>query len=129
MSKLYTAKKPQFQPRVTPKYDTVVWDEDVKELGLRRRGNSVTWIVQTRVDGRTKRRTLGSASAILVEQARVLALEVLGELHFKSVRSNPSMPVKEFARIFLADYENKWKPNTFETNSGAVRNRINSSTR
>ena len=124
MSKLYTAKKPQFQPRVTPKNDTVFWDQDVKELGVRRRGNSVTWIVQTRVDGRTKRRTLGSASAILVEQARVLALEVLGELHFKSVRSNPSMQVKEFARIFLADCENRWKPNTFKTNSGAVRNRI-----
>ena len=124
MSKLYAAKKPQFQPQVTPKNDTVVWDDEVKELGLRHRGKSVTWIVQTRVDGRTKRRTLGSASTILVEQARILAQEVLGEIHSKSVRSNPAMTVNEFARIFLADCENRWKPNTFKTNSGAVRNRI-----
>jgi len=124
MSKLYTAKKPLFEPNVSPEEDVISWDSEVKELGIRYRGNSITWIVQTRVDGRTRRRTLGSETIVSTQQARSLAREVLDELHCRSVRSNPSMSVEDFARIFLIDYENRWKPSTFKTNSGAVRNHI-----
>lgn len=124
MSKLYTAKKPLFEPCVSPEDDVISWDSEVKELGVRFRGDSITWIVQTRVDGRTRRRTLGSETIVSKQQARSLAREVLDELHCRSVRSNPSMTVEDFARIFLIDYKNRWKPSTFKTNSGAVRNHI-----
>ncbi len=43
-----------------PKDDYVVWDDVLSKLGRRVRKPRETWIVQTRVGGKTKRRTLGA---------------------------------------------------------------------
>ncbi len=63
-----------------PKDDYVVWDDVLSQLGRRVRKSRETWIVQARVEGKTKRRTLGVCGEIKVEAARVLAQAYLDEL-------------------------------------------------
>ncbi|MBL1435921.1 MAG: hypothetical protein COB08_006950 [Rhodobacteraceae bacterium] len=75
--------KPQNTKRIVhvrpvQKDDYVVWDEVLSQLGRRVRQTRETWIVQTRVDGKTKRRTLGACGEIRVEAA--LAQAYLDEL-------------------------------------------------
>jgi len=83
--------------------DTIVWDDHVRQLGLRTRDGKKTWIVQTRVDGKTKRRTLGSEADVLVYQARVLAQQKLDQLQQTYARSNPLVSMEDFANICLED--------------------------
>ena len=61
-----------------PASERVIWDDVIQCLGQRTRGARKTWIVQTRIDGKTRKRTLGSASEITVSHARELAVNILG---------------------------------------------------
>ena len=84
------------------KDDFVVWDDLLSQLGRRVRKSRETWIVQTRVEGKTKRRTLGACCEIKVEAARVLAQAYLDELTNPNAVAQGDTTLAEFAERFLA---------------------------
>jgi len=94
------------------KDDYAVWDEILSQLGRRVRKNRETWIVQTRVDGKTKRRTLGACGEIKVEAARALAQACLEELTKPNSSASGDATLAEFAERFLGDCQGQWKPAT-----------------
>ena len=100
----------QMQP--AQKDDYVVWDEAVSQLGRRVRKARETWIVQTRIDGKTKRWTLGACDQIKVEAARVLAEAYLGEMAGPVSQASGDTTLAEFAARFLEDCRGQWKPAT-----------------
>jgi len=104
--------------------DVIVWDDHVKQLGLRTRDGKKTWIVQTRVDGKTKRRTLESDDGVSAYQARILAQQTLDELKQTNARSNPFVHMEDFANICLEDCIGRWKAGSTKTNKSAIRNYI-----
>ncbi len=57
--------------------DFVTWDTEVSALGLRNRLGRESWIVQTRIDGRSIRRVLGVGSSLTREGYTQLADETL----------------------------------------------------
>jgi len=62
---------------VNPKSETIDWDWNCPGLGVRSRGSLSTWIVQWRVDSKTKKRTLGRYEEITRDKARGLAVTLL----------------------------------------------------
>ena len=63
------------------KSEQIYWDAELRGFGyrLRHRGGRVhrTWIAQYRVDGRTRRPTLGAAEVLLPAEARAAARRIL----------------------------------------------------
>lgn len=55
------------------KSDYVIWDDEVAGLGKRVRATKSVWLCQSRVDGKTKRKTLGNCQTVTLEQARAMA--------------------------------------------------------
>ena len=53
--------------------DYVLRDGELRGLGRRVRPTRETWLYQARVDGKTKRKTLGDCRIVSLEQARILA--------------------------------------------------------
>jgi integrase len=113
--------------------ETVAWDDAVKGLGLRKRGGSRRWIVQTRVDGRTVRRTLGSSAVLTLDDARAAARQVLQELRGAAPKSEAFAPppprpadatVAEFASRWLTDCAQSWKPSTRRRHADNLRQDI-----
>jgi integrase len=102
-------------PANLPSGERFEWDEEVAGLARRVRANgSATWVVQWRVDGRTLRRTLGSADRLTCEAARRTARQLRG--------LDVAMPtVTAFAEVALRDCAGRWKPSTLETHRGCVR--------
>jgi len=49
-----------------PKDDYVLWDDVLSQLGRRVRKSRETWIVQARVEGKTKRGTLGACGEMVI---------------------------------------------------------------
>ena len=94
------------------KDDYVVWDDVLSQLGRRVRKARETWVVQTRVDGKTKRRTLGACSKIKVEAARVLAQAYLDQLTKPDSEASDDTTLADFAEQFLQDCRGQWKPAT-----------------
>ena len=84
-----------------PKDDYVVWDEVLSQLGRRVRKTRETWIVQTRIDGKTKRRTLGACGEIKVDAARALAHAYLDELTKPGSEASADITLADFAAQFL----------------------------
>ncbi len=97
-----------------PKDDFVVWDDALSQLGRRVRKSRETWIVQTRVEGKTKRRTLGACGEIKIEAARVLAQAYLDELTNPNAVAQGDTTLAEFAERFLEDCSGQWKPTTLK---------------
>ncbi len=97
-----------------PKDDYVVWDDVLSQLGRRIRKSRETWIVQTRVEGKTKRRTRGACGEIKVEVARVLAQTYIDELCKTAVGESGDITLAEFAERFLEDCSGQWKPATLK---------------
>ena len=94
------------------KDDYAVWDEILSQLGRRVRKNRETWIVQTRVGGKTKRRTLGACGEIRIEAARALAQAYLDELTKPDSEASGDTTLADFAARFLQDCQGQWKPAT-----------------
>jgi integrase len=57
-----------------------IWDSELKGFGLRLTPTRKTYVVQSRVKGRTVRATIGSHNPFTPEQARIQARQKLGEL-------------------------------------------------
>lgn len=102
--------------------ETVAWDSEVPQLGLRQRPTRTTWIVQWREAGRTRKQTLGRAEDITVENARVLAL---GILRCDAVPPKvTSLSVTELSQRYLADNASGWKASTCKANAASFRGQI-----
>ena len=106
-------------------HETVAWDDEVKGLGLRTRGSKQTWILQWRVDGRSRKTTFGAASDIAVTEARALARDVLAAaVTGEAVALSKSTTMAGFAERFLKDCAGQWKPGTLKTNRGFIKRSI-----
>ncbi len=62
------------------KLQIIVWDSDLKGFGLRVTPTRKTYVVQSRVAGKTVRITIGLHGPLTVEQARIEAKKHLGEM-------------------------------------------------
>ncbi len=83
-----------------------LWDSTVPELALRCRGRSRSWIVQTRVAGRTVRRKIGD-DRLAVAEARQRARTML-----ENLTPETAPLIADFATRFLADCSGQWMPGT-----------------
>ena len=115
MAHRQTNPVPQFRgQRKAPPSETVTWDDQVRQLGRRRRGTHETWIVQWRAEGRTRKQTLGACAALSADQARAAALTLLQDT--QSVPSAHAPRVADFADRFLKENAPNWKPATQRSN-------------
>ena len=87
------------------------WDDAVPQLAERLRNGVRSWVVQTRVEGRTRRRTLGKVAEVPREVARDLARQTLEDLAAEP-GTDPRQTIAAFAERFLADCAHQWKPST-----------------
>ena len=101
--------------------EAVLWDITAPGLGLRAQPSGhKSWIVHRRCNGSVVRRTLGPLEALTVEDARHAARKVIAEAETgDAVVTVPT--VRAFARTFLADCAERWKPATRENYAGTVR--------
>ena len=109
-----------------PSEDFTQWDHEVNKLGVRQRERQRTWIVQWRVDGRTRKQTLGRFEDMSQDDARLLARAILGA---KTQGGNPAkrsrQTVAAFGEAFLLNGAAGWKPATLKGHSYVVRKLIN----
>lgn len=110
----------------SPLVDFVTWDNEVSGLGLRNRFGKESWIVQTRIDGRSVRRALGVGSSLTRESARLAASAVLEALHTERaaqvVRTDAT--VSQLADRWLKDCAGQWKPSTLTSHRHGMNNHI-----
>ncbi len=110
----------------SPLAEFVTWDEKVTGPGLRNRFGRESWIVQTRIDGRSVRRVLGVGSSLTRETARLAASAVLDALHTEyaqpGVRRDAT--VAQFSERWLAECSKQWKPATRISHRHGVRTHI-----
>lgn len=117
---------------LTPKTvsEFVEWDDEVVGLGKRLRTTSAPrWIVQTRVEGKSRKRVLGDADAISLIDARLAAIKLLEKIKADQPEEvadapNPLATIEEFAERYLADCHSRWKPHTTANNLTNFRKRI-----
>ena len=104
--------------------EAVMWDSAAPGLGLRAQPSGhKSWIVHRPCNGSVVRRTLGPFDALTVEDARHAARAVIAEAEAGDAATTvPTVPtVRAFARVFLADCAERWKPATRENYAGTVR--------
>ena len=90
--------------------EAVLWDSTVSGFGLQVRSNGrKTWIVHLRRNGSAVKRTLGALDALTVEDARPAARALCFDAETNHA---PTPTVRKFARTFLADCAERWKPST-----------------
>lgn len=106
------------------KSDSVDWDVLIPQLGLRTRNGKQTWIVQTRINGKSVRRTLGEVVGIGLDQARVLAEACLGGLEIEKPHLAASTSIKQFAPLFFEQCKGRWKPATRDGHLSNLNNQI-----
>lgn len=105
----------------------VEWDDQVIGLGRRlRAATRPRWIVQTRVNGVSRKRVLGDAEAISLIDARLAAIALLERIRADDPDETADAPdpmatVEEFSAIYLADCKNRWKPSTQHRNAARFR--------
>jgi len=104
--------------------EQVVWDDVISSLGHRNRGGRKTWIVQTRIEGKTRKRTLGSAAYITLSLARELATNILTELNATPSAGEIDPSLESFANRFLEECAGQWKPSTQKHNRYAIEKKI-----
>lgn len=101
-----------------PPRERLEWDPDVPGLALRSRPSGArSWVVVRKVDGRTVKRTLGSADALTRAQARALASAPM-----EAAAHAPTLAA--FCETFLDDCAGRWKPGTRDANADSVRSHI-----
>lgn len=106
------------------KKDTFLWDSKVPQLAERRKGDARSWVVQTRVNGKTIRRKIGNFGDVSLKAARAMALAQLAELENTALEVRGSVSIKDFAPRFLADCAHQWKPSTLEGHRQGIKGQI-----
>ena len=106
------------------KKDLFLWDSKVPQLAERRKGDARSWIVQTRVNGKTIRRKIGNFGDVSLKAARAMALAQLAELENTASEVSGSVSIKDFAHRFLADCAHQWKPSTLKGHRQGIKGQI-----
>jgi len=113
------------QQVVHPTSGQVIYrDEVLKGFALRVTSRAKTFIVERRVDGNTRRTTLGSCEVLSIKDARRVAAELLSERAAKAReasdgKSNESMTLSEALDLFLSTKNDS--PGTKQNYTYAVR--------
>jgi len=94
------------------KTDYVIWDDEVAGLGKRVRATKSVWLCQSRVDGKTKRKTLGDCQTIKLKQARAMATAWLEQFNDRSGDELAGITLERFVERYLNDCKGRWKPTT-----------------
>lgn len=94
------------------KSDYVILDDEVTGLGKRVRATKSVWLCQSRVDGKTKRKTLGDCQTIKLEQARAMATAWLDQFNERSEDDLAGITLERFVERYLNDCKGRWKPAT-----------------
>ena len=104
--------------------EKVAWDGVVKGLGLRRRGEAVSWILQVRIRGRSVKRVVGDG-AMPRPEARAAARALIAELQV-SLEGAPERlaTVAEFGARYIADKSAGWAAETIKRNRSYFRTTI-----
>jgi integrase len=97
----------------------ILRDVDLQCFGLRISSKSASYIVECKFQGKTKRVTLGKASVLTLEQARVKAREVLNLMASgvdpdaeKKIQKHAAITLREVLEVYLATKE--LKPTTID---------------
>ena len=104
--------------------EQVIWDPLVPELGHRIRHGRETWIVQTRVSGKTRKQTLGTVEGLDIRAARELASALLVCLGESKVGREAEARLQAFSEQFLKDCSGQWKPAALRHNWLALETKI-----
>lgn len=124
MPKLKVVPTGQKVPVDSAKPDSVVWDDLIPQLGLRTRNGKQTWIVQTRINGKSVRRSLGGVDGISLDQARILAEACVDGLQLEHPKLTAHTSIKQFAPLFFEQCKNGWKPATRGGHLSNLKNQI-----
>jgi integrase len=117
--------KPHSEPSIyKAKKDQIIWDDLIPQLGRRNREGKQTWIVQTRINGKSIRRSLGNAGGISLDRARILAEACLDALQLEHPNLSASTTIKHFAPLFFEQCKGRWKPATRGGHLANIKNQI-----
>lgn len=118
---LMLAKQKRQETRKKPtSKDRFEWDGVEPGLGIRfRAGRNPTWYLQTRIEGKSVRRSLGPLHDLSLADAREIARDARNELSGVSpapviMPEIPKTKVADFAQQFLKDGAPNWKPATIK---------------
>ena len=105
------------------------WDNQLAHFGMRVLPSGVkSYIVQTRVNGRMRKITLGRFSELPLDAARRDGASVLARLRGGEDITSPRKKMAPLFRTFAACYRkrrmHRWKPSTLETFDIYLRNRL-----
>ena len=115
---MHAKPKSKIPPAPKPEEDRFEWDASKTGLGIRHRpGRKPAWYFQTRIEGKTVRRSLGPVEDLSRAEAISSANDLQDQLTGKSslpvlVPDIPKASVAEFAERFLRDGAPNWKPAT-----------------
>ena len=106
-----------------------LWDNQLAHFGVRVLPSGVkSYILQTRVNGRMRKITLGRFSELSLEAARREGASVLARLWGGEDVTPPRKQMSPLFRNFAARYRkrrrHRWKPSTLETFDIYLRNRL-----
>ncbi len=101
--------------------EKLYFDAAMPGFGLRLQGDSVRWIAQYRVNGVTKRTTLGRRDAMDLEKARAAAKEVLSKAGLgidtqaekKKAKRSAQLTLGSVIDTYLEAYEPTVRPSTY----------------
>ena len=105
-------------------HEYVTWDDIVSGLGKRHRPTKTSWIVQARVDGTSRKKTLGDVADLSPEIARDLARDQLRKWQGGYEESSEQVTVGVFADRYLEDCRGQWKSSTHKAHAKNVQHHI-----
>ncbi|MCR9279928.1 MAG: site-specific integrase [Pseudomonadaceae bacterium] len=115
-----TKDKPRTNIHDANRQDRFEWDGAEVGLGIRyRSGRKPTWYFQTRINGKTTKRSLGPVSELSVAEAREIARrerdDLTGTTPLPTRAPNlPKSNIADFAERYLRDGSPNWKPATIK---------------
>jgi integrase len=112
--------------------DHFVWDDATPGFGVRLRGARRTWIAQLRVNGRTRRMSLGDVARIELEPARTAAKRFFAESTLgadpikarQEARERAATTVESVVERYLATRETAARPSTLRHQQRYLRHYI-----
>ena len=121
-AKAVTAAKPRAK-------EHTLWDGTLAHFGVRVQPSGVkSFIVQTRVNGRMRKFTLGRYPEMGIGKARREAAAVLARLwggeDIPSPRKTRAPLFRDFAKRYRARRKHRWKPSSLKTYDGYLRHRL-----
>ena len=103
--------------------EQILWDDEIRGLGLRTRGKARRWIYQTRVNGKIKKVTLGEA-CLDISQARRLALAHREALEGTSSQDQKDYTLTDLWQVYWQYVKARLKPKTVISYEGLAKSHI-----